>query len=101
MDRAPKTVKSVAPARATVRTTPPAVRAAQSSGVDAMAFQELNRQVTQLQVTVDGLEKERDFYFGKLRDIEVAVQSRLGALCIVDCCAWISCCCLSVKMRFY
>jgi RP/EB family microtubule-associated protein len=39
---------------------------------------DLDRQITQLQVTVDGLEKERDFYFGKLRDVEVLIQSRLG-----------------------
>lgn len=35
---------------------------------------ELNQQLMDLKVTVDGLEKERDFYFGKLRDIELICQ---------------------------
>ena len=31
-------------------------------------------QIAELKVTIDGLEKERDFYFGKLRDMEVYCQ---------------------------
>ena len=30
-------------------------------------------QIEGLKLSIDGLEKERDFYFGKLRDIEVMI----------------------------
>lgn len=35
---------------------------------------DLNNQLLELKVNMEGLEKERDFYFGKLRDIEVMCQ---------------------------
>jgi hypothetical protein len=38
---------------------------------------ELTQQNVDLKVTVDQVEKEREFYFGKLREIEVYVQSLL------------------------
>ncbi|PNF15956.1 Microtubule-associated protein RP/EB family member 3 [Cryptotermes secundus] len=41
---------------------------------DAGKVEELNTQLLDLKLTVDGLEKERDFCFGKLRDIEVMCQ---------------------------
>lgn len=44
---------------------------------DAAKISDLKAQVTDLKVTVDGLEKERDFYFGKLREIEILVQEQL------------------------
>lgn len=37
-------------------------------------IEELNTQLMESKLTIEGLEKERDFYFGKLRDIEVLAQ---------------------------
>jgi len=40
----------------------------------AAQIEDLNTQVMEMKLTIEGLEKERDFYFGKLRDVEVMCQ---------------------------
>jgi len=53
------------------------VGGARSNGVSAGAqaqIEDLTTQVLEMKLTVEGLEKERDFYFGKLRDVEVMCQ---------------------------
>ena len=52
-----------------VRSARPAVGGAASAAVIA--------ENSQLKVTVEGLERERDFYFSKLRDIELLVQQAI------------------------
>ncbi|XP_076834428.1 microtubule-associated protein RP/EB family member 3a isoform X1 [Brachyhypopomus gauderio] len=54
----------------TIRKNPTLAR---NGGGDAEVM-ELNQQLMELKLTVDGLEKERDFYFSKLRDIELICQ---------------------------
>ncbi|CAH0401215.1 unnamed protein product [Chilo suppressalis] len=62
-------------ANSTIRSPPVNLsRLNQSAKGDSKILDELNHQVNELKATVDGLEKERDFYFGKLRDIEVICQ---------------------------
>eukprot|EP00959_Pyramimonas_sp_CCMP1952_P384317 8054460-Pyramimonas_sp.AAC.1 len=34
----------------------------------------LNEEITQLKLNTDAVEKERDFYFSKLRDVEIMCQ---------------------------
>ncbi|GAB1859548.1 Microtubule-associated protein RP/EB family member 1 [Camponotus japonicus] len=41
---------------------------------DTGKIEELNAQLVEMKMSIEGLEKERDFYFGKLRDIEVMCQ---------------------------
>lgn len=69
------------PARTAVAKRSPAARvpAAPRSrpaggGASAAQIEELNSQILEKNLTIEGLEKERDFYFGKLRDIEVLAQ---------------------------
>jgi len=40
----------------------------------AAQLEELTQELVDTRLSIEGLEKERDFYFGKLRDIEVVIQ---------------------------
>uniref|UniRef100_A0A8C2GF18 Microtubule-associated protein RP/EB family member 1 n=1 Tax=Cyprinus carpio TaxID=7962 RepID=A0A8C2GF18_CYPCA len=66
---APPRAISSTPSTGTRRNMP----VSRNGGGDA-EIMELNQQLMDLKLTVDGLEKERDFYFGKLRDIELICQ---------------------------
>jgi RP/EB family microtubule-associated protein len=45
-----------------------------SSAADQKEIADLKHESAELKVTMEGLERERDFYFGKLRDIEIMLQ---------------------------
>jgi RP/EB family microtubule-associated protein len=42
-----------------------------SVGADPELLKALNSEMSEMRLNMDTLEKERDFYFGKLRDIEM------------------------------
>ncbi|XP_059613929.1 microtubule-associated protein RP/EB family member 1 isoform X2 [Phlebotomus argentipes] len=46
----------------------------QNATVTNQQIEELSNQVMDMRMNLDGLEKERDFYFAKLRDIEILCQ---------------------------
>lgn len=58
----------------TVRPIPKTTAGIPGNKGDSGKIEELTAQVVDLKMSVEGLEKERDFYFGKLRDIEVMCQ---------------------------
>ncbi|CED82373.1 Microtubule-binding protein involved in cell cycle control [Phaffia rhodozyma] len=49
------------------------------SGAAAERVHALTAELNELKGSVEGLETERDFYFAKLRDIEMIVQEKLGS----------------------
>lgn len=76
---APPAVKATTQNASFTKTRPPATTATTGGGsggdpASAKMVETLNSQVEEMRLTIDGLEKERDFYFGKLRDIEVLCQ---------------------------
>jgi len=84
--RAP--LKSAAPAAAAARrpqaSVAPTAKArapaanANKNNDNAQAVAELEEQLKEMQMSVDALEKERDFYYGKLRSIEIMCTDKEG-----------------------
>ncbi|XP_030756172.1 microtubule-associated protein RP/EB family member 1 isoform X2 [Sitophilus oryzae] len=66
---ATKQVPKAAPVRTPARAVPN-----RNAGDLSGKIEDLTNQISEYKLTVEGLEKERDFYFGKLRDIEVMCQ---------------------------
>ena len=58
------------------KTEDPRVTAARNEELEQLkaANESLSSTNAQLQIEIDGIEKERDFYFDKLRDIEMMLQ---------------------------
>jgi len=68
---------TVAPAKKAATKTPePKVTKSESSGDDksSQKVQELAQANAEMKMNIEAVEKERDFYFGKLRDIEILAQ---------------------------
>ena len=51
-----------------------AAGAAAAAAENGARVEELEARVSEMKLTVDSLERERDFYYGKLREIEVLCQ---------------------------
>ncbi|KAJ2818577.1 microtubule integrity protein mal3, partial [Coemansia erecta] len=62
------------PAGVAARVNAPRPGSRTTAGASSQQVQELNRQIADARVMVETAEKERDFYFNKLREIEVFIQ---------------------------
>lgn len=81
------------PASISSRTTAAAdakKRFAGSSSALQQQLDTLSATHAELQVEMSGIEKERDFYFDKLRDIEMMLQGELALLVIVHSDVWMT-----------
>jgi len=81
----PATIVPLAPSRASAgrpggKTPIGGPRAPSSAAVAHEQVLNLQAQLRDMSTHLEGLEKERDFYFAKLRDIEILVQARLEPL---------------------
>lgn len=56
------------------------VRGPSAAAISNETINQLTAEIDEMKISVDSLERERDFYFGKLRDIELLLQERLGDL---------------------
>jgi len=81
---APSNADRVPPARLGQGAQQGGARQAQNStraaapNSDGQASQQLQLEVTELKLSVDNLERERDFYYSKLREVEVLCQEHEG-----------------------
>jgi len=79
----PATVAPIRSSKPTAKLTPGGARtpvsghrAGSAMGGQVVALQ---NQLTEMRDSMEGLEKERDFYFAKLRDIEILIQEKADA----------------------
>jgi len=61
-----------------LRPQPSAPKTGLNRSMNNSQIEELSAQLADAKLSLEGLEKERDFYFGKLRDIEVYCQEQEG-----------------------